>query len=56
MALLGLTMAGLNLLATQWLSKDAWLSYTTFVDAPLAMVLGFGVFRFASSSPGATGA
>ena len=56
MAMLGLTMAGLNLLATQWLSKDAWLSYTTFVDAPLAMVLGFGVFRFASSSPGATGA
>jgi hypothetical protein len=47
MALLGLTMAGLNLLATQWLSKDAWLFYTTFVDAPLAMVLGFGVFRFA---------
>jgi intracellular septation protein A len=47
MALLGLTMAGLNLLATQWLSKDAWLFYTTFVDAPLAMLLGFGVFRFA---------
>jgi intracellular septation protein A len=47
MALLGLTMAGLNLLATHWLSKDAWLFYTTFVDAPLAMVLGFGVFRFA---------
>jgi len=34
MALLGLTMAGLNLLATLWLSKDAWLFYTTFVDAP----------------------
>jgi len=47
MALLGLTMAGLNLLATHWLSKDAWLFYTTFVDAPLAMVLGFAVFRFA---------
>jgi intracellular septation protein A len=47
MALLGLTMAGLNLLATLWLSKDAWLFYTTFVDAPLAMLLGFGVFRFA---------
>jgi predicted permease len=38
MALLGLTMAGLNLLATHWLSKDAWLSYTTFVDTPLAML------------------
>ena len=52
MALLGLTMAGLNLLATQWLSKDAWLFYTTFVDAPLAMVLGFAVFRFARPAPG----
>jgi intracellular septation protein A len=54
MAVLGLTMAGLNLLATQWLSRDAWLSYTTFVDAPLAMALSFGVFRFARSTPGAT--
>lgn len=52
MALLGLTMAGLNLLATQWLSKDAWLFYTTFIDAPLAMALGFAVFRFARSAPG----
>ena len=46
-AMLGLIMAGLNLLATQLLSKDAWLIYTTFVDAPLAMVLGLLVFRFA---------
>ena len=53
MALLGLTMAGLNLLATHWLSKDAWLSYTTFVDTPLAMVLGFAVFRFARVPPSA---
>jgi len=57
MALLGLTMAGLNLLATHGLSKDAWLFYTTFVDAPLAMLLGFAVFRFArtSSAPGGPG-
>ena len=47
MALLGLTMAGLNLAATHWLSKDNWLFYTTFIDAPLAMALGFVVFRFA---------
>ena len=53
MALLGLTMAGLNMLATHWLSKDAWLFYTTFVDAPLAMVLGLAVFRFARPAPGA---
>ena len=47
MALLGLTMAGLNLLATKWLSKDEWLFYTTFVDTPLALVLSFVVFKFA---------
>jgi intracellular septation protein A len=47
LALLGLCMASLNLLATQLLSKDAWLIYTTFVDTPLAMVLVLGVFRFA---------
>jgi intracellular septation protein A len=56
MALLGLTMAGLNLLATQWLSKDAWLVYTTFIDAPLAIVLGFAVFRFARATPSADAA
>jgi len=50
MALLGLTMAGLNLAATHWLSKDNWLFYTTFIDAPLAMALGFAVFRFARAS------
>ncbi len=55
-ALLGLTMAGLNLLATQWLSKDAWLVYATFIDAPLAMVLGFAVFRFARATPSADAA
>ena len=49
-AMLGLIMAGLNLLATQWLSKDTWLIYTTFVDAPLAMVLGLLVFRFAKQA------
>jgi intracellular septation protein A len=49
-ALLGLTMAGLNLLATHWLSKDAWLVYTTFVDLPLSMALGFAVFRFARAA------
>jgi intracellular septation protein A len=54
MAGLGLTMAGLNLLATHWLSKEAWLVYTTFVDAPLAMVLGLLVFKWAkpAASPG----
>ena len=49
-ARLGLIMAGLNLMAMHWLSKDAWLTYTTFVDAPLAMVLGLLVFRFAKQT------
>jgi intracellular septation protein A len=49
-AVLGLIMAGLNLIAMHWLSKDAWLTYTTFVDAPLAMVLGLLVFRFAKQT------
>jgi intracellular septation protein A len=49
-AVLGLIMARLNLMAMHWLSKDAWLTYTTFVDAPLAMVLGLLVFRFAKKA------
>ena len=44
---LGLTMAMLNLLATQWLSKDAWLVYTTFIDAPLGIGLGLLALRWA---------
>jgi intracellular septation protein A len=49
-AVLGLIMARLNLMAMHWLSKDAWLTYTTFVDAPLAMVLGLLVFIFAKKA------
>ena len=48
--MLGLIMAGLNLIAMHWLSKDAWLTYTTFVDAPLAMVLGLLVLIFAKKA------
>ena len=47
LAALGLVMAGLNGLVMQLCSKDAWLTYTTFIDAPLAMVLALGVMRFA---------
>ena len=46
-ALMGLTMAGLNLAVTTWMSKDVWLTYTTFVDAPLGMALAMLVFKFA---------
>ena len=44
---MGLTMAGLNLAVSTWMSKDVWLTYTTFVDAPLGMLLALLVFRFA---------
>lgn len=44
---LGLTMALLNLAATHWLSKDAWLFYTTFVDAPLGIGLGLLALQWA---------
>lgn len=47
MALLGLTMAGLNLAVTTWMSKDLWLTYTTFIDAPLGVVLAMLVFKHA---------
>ena len=48
-AMLTLTMAGLNLLATVVLSEENWLVYTTFIDTPLAVALGFGVFWFAQA-------
>ncbi len=54
MAVLGYTMAGINLATTHWLSKDAWLVYTTFVDTPLAIALTLLVFRFAQSTKQAT--
>lgn len=44
---MGLTMAGLNPAVTTWMSKDAWLTYTTFIDAPLGIALALLVFRFA---------
>ncbi len=53
-AALGLTMASLNLLATEMLSKDAWLIYTTFIDAPLGIGLSLLVFHFARAKPDAS--
>ena len=48
----GLTMAMLNLLATHWLSRDAWLTYTTFVDAPLGMGLALLALRWSRRRAG----
>lgn len=49
-ALLGFAMAGINLGATHWLSKETWLLYTTFIDTPLAIALSLLVFRWARAT------
>jgi intracellular septation protein A len=51
MGLLGLVMAGLNLLVARFASTDLWLFYSTFVDFALIMVLILFVFRYARGRP-----
>jgi intracellular septation protein A len=51
MGLLGLVMAGLNLLVAKFASTDLWLFYSTFVDFALIMVLILFVFRYARGRP-----
>lgn len=51
MGLLGLVMAGLNLLVARVASTDVWLFYSTFVDFALIMVLILFVFRYARGRP-----
>lgn len=43
----GLFMAALNLLVVQFASKDQWLTYTTFLDTPVALLGFFLALRFA---------
>lgn len=47
MGVLGLVMAGLNLLVARLASTDQWLFYSTFVDFFLVMVMLLFVFRYA---------
>ena len=47
MGVLGLVMAGLNLLVATYTSTDVWLFYTTFGDMALALVLILVVFSYA---------
>jgi intracellular septation protein A len=49
--LAGVVMAGLNWLVLTFLSKDAWLTYTTFIDLPLSIALVFWAMRFARQQP-----
>lgn len=55
MGVLGLAMAGLNLLVARLLSTDAWLLYTTFGDFLVVVVLVQPVFAWARGRIGAAG-
>ncbi len=44
LGMLGLFMAGVNYAVATWMSEDAWLTYTTFLDLPLSIGLAYGVF------------
>ncbi|MFC3031006.1 septation protein IspZ [Pseudoalteromonas fenneropenaei] len=41
MGLIGVWMAGANYLAATYLSEDAWLTYDTFFDMPISLLLFF---------------
>jgi intracellular septation protein A len=47
MGVLGLVMAGLNLVVARFTSTDLWLFYTTFGDIALTLVLIMVVFSYA---------
>ncbi len=47
MGVLGLVMASLNYGVATWFSTDLWLTYSTFGDTVLVMLLFFAVLRFA---------
>lgn len=47
MGVMGIIMAGLNLLVARLFSTDFWLFYTTFLDFALVMAMIFVVFAFA---------
>lgn len=55
LGVLGLIMAGLNLLVATLASTDVWLFYSTFVDFFLLMVLVLFVFRYARGKQNDTG-
>lgn len=48
---LGAFMAGSNAAVTELFSEEQWLFYTTFLDTPLAIALGFGVMAWARKAP-----
>jgi intracellular septation protein A len=52
MGLLGLVMAGLNYAVAQWMSEDFWLTYTTFLDMPITILLVYAVYFWARRGAG----
>jgi intracellular septation protein A len=48
MGVLGAVMASLNYGVAKWFSTDVWLTYSTFGDTALVMLLFFAVLRFAT--------
>jgi len=47
MSLTGIIMAGANYLVAENFSEDFWLTWTTFLDLPVGMVLFYSVFKWA---------
>ena len=50
MGVTALAMAATNYVVATRLSKDAWLTYTTFVDIPVSMALALGAIRWARTA------
>lgn len=48
---LGACLAGSNAVVVELFSQQQWLFYTTFLDTPLAILLGFGVMAWARQKP-----
>ena len=51
MSLTGLIMAGANYLVAENFSEDFWLTWTTFLDLPVAMALFYAVVYWARKKP-----
>jgi intracellular septation protein A len=51
MSLTGIIMAGANYLVAENFSEDFWLTWTTFLDLPVGMVLFYSVVYWARKKP-----
>ena len=51
MSVLGIVMAGANYLVAENLSKDFWLTWTTFLDMPVSMAMFYAIVYWARKKP-----